>query len=119
MTAARDRADRLWSLVIRARGYCERCGPHVPIAYHDLQAAHILRRKYSAVRCDPENGWSLCARCHLIVDTVGDEWEELVLSTIGPDMLARLDAKARDGDGQPYRDDYWRDRALELGGMGR
>lgn len=99
---ARRTADKLWSEYIRQRGACERCGSRA-----GLQAAHIVRRSHQATRCDPANGWCLCAECHPLVDTDVDVFGELVVDTIGVDELKRLDQLSRDGEGDRYRADHW------------
>lgn len=59
----RNKADRLWSLMIRQRdGRCRRCGKEPPAVI--LQAAHVISRRYKAIRWDPRNGLALCVGCH-------------------------------------------------------
>lgn len=90
----RGKATRLHSLIVRARGTCERCGEP---DYSRLQAAHIVRRGAARTRTDTANAWCLCARCHFKVDN--DPWEffELVRRTVGEDFYAGLRQKAHDG----------------------
>jgi hypothetical protein len=52
-------ADRLFSQLIRSRGYCERCGKG-----GRLETSHIYSRRYASVRCDPLNAKCLCSACH-------------------------------------------------------
>ena len=54
----RNKADKLWSLKIRSKKYCEVCGqpannPH-----------HIVGRRNLTLRHDLRNGCLLCAGCH-------------------------------------------------------
>jgi len=56
----RNKADSLWSKVIRLRGRCEWCSNK-----NHLQAAHIESRRYLSIRYDLDNGLCLCAGCHL------------------------------------------------------
>ena len=93
----KGKADRLWGQIIRARGACQSCG-----ATTGLQAAHIVRRGYSATRHDLDNGLCLCVRCHLRVDT--DAWEFVLLidKTIGQDEWQRLRELAHKGVGKKY-----------------
>jgi hypothetical protein len=72
-----------------------------------MQAAHIVRRGYTATRCDPANGWCLCETCHQIVDTREDEHTALVLATIGVDDFHRLFRRATAGVGDRYYPSYW------------
>lgn len=53
------KADRLFSLVVRSRGRCEKCGKA-----DTLQTAHIISRRYVAIRTDEANAFCLCAACH-------------------------------------------------------
>jgi len=52
-------ADRLFSQLIRSRGYCERCGKG-----GRLETSHIYSRRYASVRCDPLNAVCMCSSCH-------------------------------------------------------
>lgn len=56
---AKAKADKFFSLIVRAHGECENCGSR-----NQLQTAHIISRRYSAVRCDLANAFCLCAGCH-------------------------------------------------------
>lgn len=59
----RDKADRLWSQLIRQRdGACRRCGRGQGEVV--LQAAHVISRRYKAIRWDDRNGICLCVGCH-------------------------------------------------------
>jgi len=58
---AKAKCDRLFSLIVRARGACENCGES---RYAQLQTAHIISRRYSHTRCDLDNAYCLCAACH-------------------------------------------------------
>lgn len=56
----RGKADRLFSLIIRSKGFCQCCG-----ATSNLQCAHIISRKYSNTRTLEKNAFCLCAGCHM------------------------------------------------------
>ena len=60
--ALRNKADKLFSLAIRERdGWaCRNCG-----STYRPQAAHIISRRYSAVRWSSDNCLCLCQKCHL------------------------------------------------------
>ncbi len=83
----KGKASRLHSLVVRARGACERCGER---DYQKLQAAHIVPRRYSVTRCDPEAAWCLCAGCHLRTTEWAEEHMRLVDATVGRDRYEQL-----------------------------
>ncbi len=57
---AKAKADRLFSLIVRARGACQACGKTT-----NLQCAHIISRRYSQTRCVEDNAFCLCAGCHM------------------------------------------------------
>ena len=96
------KATKLHSQVVRARGACERCGCS---DYSKLQAAHIVPRRYSVTRCDPEAAWVLCAGCHLRTTEHADEHMALVDSTIGRERFDELKAAAEQG--VKANDAYW------------
>lgn len=75
---AKAKADRLFSLIIRARGACEACG-----ATANLQCAHIVSRRFSHTRCDEENAFCLCAGCHHHFTDHPVEFAEFVLRERG------------------------------------
>lgn len=63
-TRAKSNAtDLLWAKIVKARdGYkCQRCGRTKP---YQLHAAHIVGRRYKAVRWDLAAGVCICALCH-------------------------------------------------------
>lgn len=96
------KATRLHSLVVRSRGLCERCGTQDTTK---LQAAHIVPRRYSVTRCDPEAAWALCAGCHLRTTEHADEHMALVEATIGLDRFWELKRAAEAG--VKANDAYW------------
>jgi hypothetical protein len=83
----KGKADRLFSLVVRARGACERCGES---DYSKLQCAHIRRREFVATRTMELNAWCLCAGCHLLTHAEADEFMDLVEQTIGLETYFEL-----------------------------
>src|SRR5690606_9811550 len=94
------KATKLHSLVVRSRGRCERCG-----STSNLQAAHIVPRRYSVTRCDPEAAWALCAGCHLRTTEHADEHMALVEQTIGLERFWELKQAAEAG--VKANDAYW------------
>jgi len=88
-------SDVLHSRIIRRHQQCERC--------HDttgpFDCAHIVRRRYSATRCDEDNSWCLCRSCHVKVDGDPAEFIDLVDATIGRDKYQELRTKANGGHG--------------------
>lgn len=88
----KGKATKLHSLAVRARGRCERCGSAA-----NLQAAHIIPRRYNATRVDPTNAWCLCAGCHLRTTEWASEHMALVERTIGLEAFEVLRVRAETG----------------------
>ena len=55
----KKKADKLWSLIIRAKGKCEVCGETQYLNPH-----HVIGRRNHAVRFLLRNGVCLCSGCH-------------------------------------------------------
>ena len=52
--------DKEFSLLIRSKGYCEKCGIE-----DNLQCCHIIPRTNKTLRWDILNAISMCMRCHI------------------------------------------------------
>lgn len=108
---ARNRADFYFSKVIRSLGRCQRC--ERPMDPSELQAAHVIRRRYSRTRCVEGGAWALCGPCHATVDGDPQEFMFLVERTIGVDAYKRLYHQAHDNVSPlpdwPAEADFWRD----------
>lgn len=89
---AKGRADRLFSQLIRSKGSCENCGKAGP-----LDTAHIIPRRYAAVRTDESNAFCLCKGCHMRFTEHAAEWMDFVDRTIGRAEYDRLWQKAQTG----------------------
>ena len=86
----RNKADRLWSLAIRERdGACRRCG-----TTERLQAAHVISRRYKAIRWDLRNGICLCMGCHHWNHHNPVEFDWWVQDLIGKDVYDALKSEA-------------------------
>ena len=82
------KADKLWGMVVRARGACEDCG-----GTNVLQAAHGFSRRYRGTRWSPINGFCLCRGCHLKYTMRPLEWDDYLRNAWGGwvyDELRRL-----------------------------
>lgn len=108
---SKGKATRLHSLVVRQRGRCERCG-----STQNLQCAHIIGRKFSATRTDPENAWCLCASCHRRLTDHPDEHMAFVALTIGMDRFDELKRKALDNP-RPWKESMWQEQVEILQSM--
>jgi hypothetical protein len=58
---AKDKADILFSKLIRSKGYCEKCGRS---EFVQLQCAHWISRRYAWTRTLEANAFCLCAADH-------------------------------------------------------
>lgn len=89
----RNNADKLWSLFIRQRdGSCRRCGREPGEV--TLQAAHVISRRYRAIRWDERNGLALCVGCHHWGHKNPVEFDWWVQDVIGKDTYESLRAEA-------------------------
>lgn len=86
-------ADALFGAAVRAAGSCARCGSRV-----NLQCAHVISRRYRAVRWRLENAVCLCARCHIYFSHRPLEWEVWVKERNGARQYESLKRRALTGD---------------------
>ena len=98
----KGKATRLHSLVVRSRGACENCGEG---DYAKLQCAHVVGRRFNAVRTDEANAFCLCWKCHRHFTAWPLEFAAFVISKIGQDEYDRLKAKAEAG--VKVNDAFW------------
>lgn len=59
-TLLRNKADKMWSELIKHSGYCAKCGGASYLAAHHI----IYKSQSNFLRCDPSNGIALCRGCH-------------------------------------------------------
>lgn len=100
----KNKADRLWGLIIRSEGVCRRCGKQPPEV--SLQAAHILSRRYTATRWDLRNGLPLCMGDHHWGHNYPLEWEVFVNEQIGEALHQELKDLALGYTGRISRVNY-------------
>lgn len=87
-----DRADKAFRDYIKDRDqHCRACGES---DRSRLQCAHVISRRYHAVRWDEENAMALCAKDHMRFTNRPLEWELFVLDEIGAEKYAELRRKA-------------------------
>ena len=60
------KADRIWSQIIRSKGFCE--ARELEGCLGVLNAAHIIKRDATPLRHDLENGICLCVKHHYWFD---------------------------------------------------
>lgn len=104
---ARDEADRLLRLLVRQRRFCQRC------TRPGTQVAHIIPRRFNAVRCDERNVWLLDADCHAFIDTHAKDRSLLIEGTIGLPLHQELRQIAYRGPEGPLSA-FWRDELDRL-----
>lgn len=90
----RDKADRLFSLYIRARDrVCQKCGASKEQG--QLQCAHIFGRRYFGTRWDPDNAVCLCAGCHKSFTHDPIRWEDWCIERMGEAKYLEVRARAQ------------------------
>lgn len=100
----KKKADALFSLVVRARGSCQRCGRTPPAVV--LHCSHIMSRKYTAIRWDERNALCICAGCHFWQHHNPAENALFLLETVGQELLDQLREEARSYPGRVKKVDY-------------
>lgn len=108
----KDKADKLFSRLIRRSGACENCDYVCPPACKawegihrtgcKLQCAHLITRHLSATRCEPRNAFSLCAKCHYHFGLWPLDFSEFVLDRRSPEEYASLKHLAQQGTGKKH-----------------
>lgn len=98
----KGKCDDLFSLIIRSRGECERCGircectgaPRKHERGCKLTTSHIVGRRYSATRTDVLNAQCLCYSCHQHFTDWPREFSHWITDSLGSEQYDRLKAKA-------------------------
>lgn len=85
---ATAKADRLFSLLIRSLGHCEKCGRNP--AEVQLQCAHWIGRRFRNTRWDPDNAFCLCAGCHMWFTDHPTEFGRWAIGMRGEETYLRL-----------------------------
>lgn len=90
---ARAEADKLFSKYVRARdGACQVCRDRT-----NLQCAHLISRRYFAVRWDPGNAVALCAADHKRYTEDPLAWDVWCERRLGVPELMALKFRAQRG----------------------
>lgn len=87
---AKGKCDKIFSLIIRSKGHCERCSSR-----DWLQTAHIISRRYSGTRTDTRNAFCLCAACHRFFTDHPVAFGRYVEEKLGPGVYDELNLKAQ------------------------
>lgn len=85
----KDQLDELFSLIIRNRGKCERCGKTSP-----LNTAHIFSRRNLATRWDKDNVFCLCVGCHFWAHQSPILFAEFAKEKLGNEKYEKLKKKS-------------------------
>lgn len=101
----KHRADKLFSKIIRSKGYCEKCGRSAGV---QLQTAHIISRTYSKVRTDERNAFCLCSACHRYFHNWPKEFSKFITDWRGSEVYEELKAKAEDTGKFDWESEYKR-----------
>lgn len=93
--ALRKECDRRFAIAVKERdGWaCRACGDHL----HGVQCAHIVSRRYHAVRWTMANAVALCARCHMRFTNDPLGWDAWVEERFGNAVYGELKRLARQG----------------------
>ncbi len=89
----RAKADTLFSLMIRERDGNECC---VCGSFKQMTCGHLVSRKYSATRWDPQNAVAQCWGCNCKAK-FDELWWEAWIEERFPGRLAQLKVRARQG----------------------
>lgn len=108
----KKKATTLHSMVVRARaGYrCEFCGT----TEARMECAHIIPRRYTATRCDPQAAWCLCSAHHRFLTENPHEHVAFAVKTRGEAGYRELIDKAYAGRGLVMGAAFWRERVDTL-----
>lgn len=95
----RSFCERLCRRIVfeRAGNLCQRC-----MAAEATDWAHVIRRRFAAVRVVEDNTWALCALCHRTVDSWDTELVKLIERTIGIERYEELRGLAEAGPPMSY-----------------
>ena len=81
----RKNLDKLFSIIIRSKGKCERCGE-----MKNLNIAHIFSRRNLALRWNKDNVLCLCVRCHFWSHQNPILFAEFVKKNLGKEKYEEL-----------------------------
>lgn len=84
-----NKLDKLFSIIIRSKGKCERCG-----TTKNLNIAHIFSRRNLIVRWDKDNVFCLCVTCHFWVHQNPILFAEFVREKLGVEKYEELKTKS-------------------------
>ena len=114
---ARNKADAAWSQYVRARDRhtCQYCGRTDRL----MNAHHVMIREFSATRCDPDNGVTVCGMpCHTqVMHGQPNLAEAFYYRHLGPELLAEVRRRGYEGVGAKYGASHWQEARARLQGL--
>ncbi len=84
-----DALDKLFSVIIRGKGKCEKCG-----RTNSLVPAHIFSRKNLSVRWDKDNVFCFCIDCHSWAHRNPNLFTEFAKGKLGNEKYEELKRKS-------------------------
>lgn len=93
-THLKEECDRLFSVIIRDRGFCEVDGRH----NGNLQCMHGFSRRYLATRWDERNAFCGCAAHHMQFTHDPIRWDLWLLDRWGVQLYTELREQALSTD---------------------
>ena len=87
---AKTEADRIFSLLVRSVGKCERCGKT-----EGLQCSHFISRRYLGTRWVRLNAECLCLGCHKFLTERPLEARDRARTLLGEVVYGELEEQAR------------------------
>lgn len=118
----KKKCDDYFSLIIRSKMACERCGVRCPCANapqkHNrgcpLTCSHIVGRIVSSTRTLEANAQCLCFTCHAYFTSHPVRFAEWLDETIGREEYYRLETIANTGVGKKFD---WDEELIRLKGI--
>ncbi len=112
------KATALHSQYVRTRdGGCVRCRVNGAVPSSQLHCAHIVSRRYAAVRTYEWNACALCSACHRRLTEHPNEavaWNTYWCATYSPHTYAELIRVADEGINTVMKGEFWRQEIERL-----
>ena len=89
--ALKKKADKLWAEIVKSVGRCLKCGSRDK----QLQAAHIISRRFTNTRHDIRNGLCLCAACHRWAHDYPTAFGRFAESLRGRETIEQLEKQSK------------------------
>lgn len=90
----KNRADRLWAQRIKEGGVCQLAGIDEVECKGNLEAAHIIGRRFHSTRFDLQNGRAICQGHHWYYTRRPEAWF-ILFERLHPGLYAELWRRAQ------------------------